>query len=316
MSNSPSNNNNNDDITDDKSGSSLSVGFIGAGMMAGALMDGLVSKQVVSGPSSIACSDVWAPARAKATSKGFVSTDDNQTVVAAAKDVLVIAVKPHIVVDVCRDIVAALSSSGSASSEGTDTATTTPPLIISIAAGITLETLEEHLPGQRVVRVMPNTPCLVGQAAAGYCAGRSCSTEDRALVERVFGAVGFCLEVSSEHLLNAVTGLSGSGPAYVFQFIEALSDGGVRAGLPRAVATRLAAQTVRGAAQMVLETGTHPAVLKDGVTSPGGTTIAGVQALEEGGLRAATIQAVTAATKRSMQLGGMSDEDIKNKYAL
>lgn len=296
-----------------------SVGFIGAGMMASALMDGLVSKGVVNGPSSITCSDVWEPARTKASSRGYVATDDNQAVVRAVRQggVVVIAVKPHIVVEVCGDIMEAAAGCDREAEKDADT-----PLIISIAAGVTLDTLEQHLPGRRVVRVMPNTPCLVGQAAAGFCAGRLCTDDDRALVQSVFGAVApVCAEVSLEHLLNAVTGLSGSGPAYVFQFIEALSDGGVRAGLPRHVATRLAAQTVKGAADMVLretdsQSNTHPGVLKDGVTSPGGTTIAGVQALEEGGLRAATIKAVTAATKRSMQLGGMTDEVISNKYGL
>eukprot|EP00956_Cyclotella_meneghiniana_P045425 scaffold368165_cov83-Cyclotella_meneghiniana.AAC.6 len=188
-------------------------------------------------------------------------------------------------------------------------------VIISIAAGITLETLEKALPGRRVVRVMPNTPCLVGEAACGFALGTLATDEDRTLVKTLLDAVGLSMEVS-ETLLNAVTGLSGSGPAYVFQFIEALSDGGVRAGLPRNVATMLAAQTVKGAAEMVLSTGKHPGQLKDAVTSPGGTTIAGVEALEKGGFRATTISAVTAATKRSMQLGGTSDEEIKNKHGL
>lgn len=292
--------------TADDTKKDLSVGFIGAGMMASALMDGLVSKGVVSGPSSIACSDVWGPARAKAAERGFVSTAENSEVVRASKDVVIIAVKPHIVQDACKDIMDATATATTASS----------PLVVSIAAGITLQTLQESLPGRRVVRVMPNTPCLVGQMAGGFAVGGLCTDADRRLVDAVFGAVGLVLEVGNESLLNAVTGLSGSGPAYVFQFIEALSDGGVRAGLPRDVATRLAAQTVKGAAEMVLQTGTHPAVLKDGVTSPGGTTIAGVEALEQGGLRATTMSAVAAATRRSMQLGGMSDAEIQNKHAL
>ena len=139
----------------------------------------------------------------------------------------------------------------------------------------------EALPGRRVVRVMPNTPCLVGEAASGFSLGILATDEDRALVKTLLDAVGVSMEVP-EILLNAVTGLSGSGPAFVFQFIEALSDGGVRAGLPRQAATMLAAQTVKGAAEMVLKTGKHPGELKDQVTSPGGTTIAGVEALEKG----------------------------------
>jgi len=162
---------------------------------------------------------------------------------------------------------------------------------------------------------MPNTPCLVGEAATGFALGSLANDKDRQTVLEIFGSVGKAMEVT-ETLLNAVTGLSGSGPAFVFQFIEALSDGGVRAGLPRNVATQLAAQTVKGAAEMVLETGKHPGQLKDGVTSPGGTTIAGVEALEKGSFRSTTISAVTAAARRSMQLGGIPEEEIIHKYNL
>lgn len=279
--------------------SNLSVGFIGAGMMASALMDGLISKKVVSGPESLFCSDVWEPARKKAADKGINTSPNNDRIVSDAKDVIVIAVKPHIVAKACEDIMTVESDA----------------LIISIAAGITIAQLEDNLPGRRVVRVMPNTPCLVGEAACGFSLGALATKEDKELVETLFGAVGLALEVT-ENLLNAVTGLSGSGPAYVFQFIEALSDGGVRAGLPRKIATQLAAQTLKGAAEMVLQTEQHPGVLKDGVTSPGGTTIAGVEALEKGGLRSTVISAVTAATKRSMQLGGMNTQDIMDKYGI
>ena len=149
---------------------------------------------------------------------------------------------------------------------------------------------------------MPNTPCLVGQSASGYCLGPGATTADGELVARLLGTVGLALQLD-EKLLDAVTGLSGSGPAFVYVMIEALSDGGVRMGLPRDVATALAAQTVKGAAEMVLSTHEHPAVLKDRVASPGGTTIAGLQALENGGVRAALISAVEAATRRSQELG-------------
>lgn len=278
------------------------MGFVGAGMMATALMDGLVSKRVVDGPSSVTCSDVWEPARARAAAAGYRAVSDNADVCRVARDVVVIAVKPHVVADACREI--------TESDDGHDA------LVVSVAAGVTLSALRAALPGRRVVRVMPNTPCAVGAAACGYAAGDECSDADKRTVEALFGAVGLCLEVPSETHLDAVTGLSGSGPAYVFQFVEALSDGGVKAGLPRALATRLAAQTVMGAAKMVLDTARHPGELKDAVTSPGGTTIAGVEALERGGLRAATMAAVAAATKRSMQLGGTSDEVIRNKHGL
>jgi pyrroline-5-carboxylate reductase len=243
----------------------ISIGFMGCGMMASALMGGLVSEKLVKDPSYIACSDVYKPSVERAASKGFSATESNEDVCSKSKDAIVIAVKPDVVKNVCSDIRKVDSSA----------------LIISIAAGITLKTLEDLLPGRRVVRVMPNTPCLVGEAASGYAMGKLCVDNDREIVQKVLGAVGVAKEIK-EVLLNAVTGLSGSGPAYVYQFIEALADGGVRSGLPRAVAMELAAQTVKGAAEMVLKTGDHPGKLKDNVTSPGGTTIAGVEALEKG----------------------------------
>lgn len=175
-------------------------------------------------------------------------------------------------------------------------------VIVSIAAGITLNTLKEAA-GEtaRLVRVMPNTPCLVGETAAAMCLGGSASDSDAELVRTLFSSVGTIYRVD-EKLLSAVTGLSGSGPAYVFVMIEALADGGVRAGLPRDIAQALAAQTVLGSAKMVLETGKHPGMLKDMVTSPAGTTIAGVHELEKAGVRAAFINAVHAATLRADEL--------------
>ena len=248
-------------MTQDK----LSVGFVGCGMMASALMDGLIAKQVVADAPSITCSDIFQPSLDAADKKGVTTTKSNEEVCKLAKDVVLLAVKPFVVEEVCKDIVKVPSHA----------------LIISIAAGVTLETLQIQLPGRRVVRVMPNTPCTVGEAASGYAMGVLCNDEDTEIVQKIFGAVGLAKEIK-EILLNAVTGLSGSGPAYVFQFIEALADGGVRSGLPREVALQLAAQTVKGAAEMVLQTGEHPGLLKDKVCSPGGTTIAGVEALERG----------------------------------
>jgi pyrroline-5-carboxylate reductase len=176
-------------------------------------------------------------------------------------------------------------------------------LLLSIAAGVTLAKLEAALPaGARVIRAMPNTPALVGAGAAAFAAGSAARPGDAAIAQGILGSAGIALEVP-EKLLDAVTGLSGSGPAYIYMVIEALSDGGVAMGLPRDVAMRLAAQTVLGAARMVLDTGLHPGVLKDQVTSPGGTTIEGVHALETAGLRAALIQAVRAAAEKSRLLG-------------
>lgn len=283
---------------------SLSLGFVGAGMMAGALMDGLIEKKTVSSASDITCSDLFEPSLEKARAKGINATKSNDELCKAAKSAIVLAVKPNIIPMVCKDVVKAYPNPSENS-----------PLIISIAAGVSIETLEACLPGFRVARVMPNTPCLVGEATSGFAMGQHGNDSDREIVTKVFGSVGLAMEVK-EILLNAVTGVSGSGPAYVFLFIEALADGGVRSGLPRDVSLAFAAQTVKGAAEMVLKTGTHPGQLKDGVTSPGGTTIAGVEALENGGFRSTVISAVMAASKRSMQLGGISEEDIVHKYNL
>lgn len=233
-------------------------------MMGSALMGGLIAKGVAE-PSSISCSDVYEPALERARSKGITAVSSNIQVCENGKDVLILAVKPNTISAVCADVASVDSNA----------------LVLSIVAGVTLETLERAMPGRRIIRAMPNTPCLVGEAATGYALGKLAKDADRKIVQAIFGSVGVANEIS-EVLLNAVTGLSGSGPAYVYQFIEALSDGGVRAGLPRDVATQLAAQTVKGAAEMVLQTGEHPGQLKDNVTSPGGTTIAGISALEDG----------------------------------
>ena len=176
-------------------------------------------------------------------------------------------------------------------------------LIISIMAGVNLETLQA-MAGEnaRLARVMPNTAALVHKGAAVYTLGHGAGADDAAVVERILGAVGTVHRVS-ESLLDAVTGLSGSGPAYIYLLIEALADGGVLMGLPRELALALAAQTTAGAAEMVLQTKKHPAELRDMVASPGGTTIAGIKALEDGGVRAAILEAVRAATERSRELG-------------
>jgi pyrroline-5-carboxylate reductase len=179
------------------------------------------------------------------------------------------------------------------------------PLWISIAAGVTLDRLKAALSGQaRIVRAMPNTPAQVHAGATAFCANGLAREEDRAAVRALFAAVGTVWEAPNEELLDAVTGLSGSGPAYVFVILEALADAGVRVGLPRDAAQQLAAQTVLGSAKLVLESGRHPAQLKDQVTSPGGTTIAGLEKLEAAGLRAALYEAVAAATARARELRG------------
>jgi pyrroline-5-carboxylate reductase len=177
------------------------------------------------------------------------------------------------------------------------------PLVISIAAGVTIRSIGEQASGaRRIVRAMPNTPALVREGMTALAFGEGISEDDKGVARTVFEAVGRVVPVE-ERLMDAVTGLSGSGPAYVFQAIEALADGGVKMGLPRQTAELLAAQTVLGAAKLVLESGEHPAKLKDRVASPGGTTIAGLHQLEQGGFRATLMGAVEAATKRSQELG-------------
>jgi pyrroline-5-carboxylate reductase len=262
------------------------IGFIGAGQMARALASGFVKAGLLAPERIVAADPVPAALEAFQQSVPGARTAGDNASVAEQAEILLVATKP-------QQLVAALAPL-KAKGNG--------KLVISIAAGVKLATLAAALPKARLVRVMPNTPCLVGQSASGYCLGPGATAADRDLVAQLLGAVGVAFEVD-EKLLDAVTGLSGSGPAFVYVMIEALSDGGVRMGLPRDVATALAAQTVRGAAQMVLETGEHPATLKDRVASPGGTTIAGLQALESGGLRGTLMAAVEAATRRSIELG-------------
>jgi pyrroline-5-carboxylate reductase len=262
-------------------------GFIGAGRMATALGQGFVRAGLASGAQIVGSDPLASAAEQFAQATGGRSVADNRRV-AAESNVVFLAVKPQQMAAVLADLRGVLGPSH---------------LVISIAAGVPLAAISSALGlGPRLVRVMPNTPCLVGQGASGYCLGPGATTDDAALVGKLLDAVGRAFQVD-EKLLDAVTGLSGSGPAFVFMIIEALADGGVRMGLPRATAQALAAQTVLGAAQMVLSTGEHPAVLKDQVASPGGTTIAGIKALETGGLRAVLIAAVEAATLRSAELG-------------
>jgi pyrroline-5-carboxylate reductase len=254
--------------------------------MATALARGWVTAGLTAADRVLA-SDPLPAAREAFAAGGLRAGADNRAVVAEC-DLLVLAVKPQQMKALLEEIRPQL---------------TARHLLVSVAAGVTLRQLAEGAgPGRRLVRVMPNTPCLVGASASAYCPGEAATAEDAALVERLLKAVGVAFRLP-EHLLDAVTGLSGSGPAFVYLMIEALSDGGVRMGLPRDAATALAAQTVLGAAKMVLETGQHPGALKDAVASPGGTTIAGLHALERDGVRGALMDAVEAATRRATELG-------------
>lgn len=221
------------------------------------------------------------------TGYGIAVTTDNREVARRA-DLVVLSVKPQILDKVLREV-------GDQLRVGT--------LVISIAAGVDTETIEATVAeGVRVVRAMPNTPALVGAGATAISAGRHASEADLATARAVFDAVGITVVLDESHL-DAVTGLSGSGPAYIFLILEALADAGVKVGLSRRNAQRLAAQTVMGSAKLLLETDEHPGRLKDMVTSPGGTAIAGLHTLEEGGLRTTLINAVETATKRARELG-------------
>lgn len=270
---------------------SLRWGFIGAGRMATALIQGMLRAGTASAHTTSA-SDPLESARSALASATGASVYDSNVRVAHKSDVLVLAVKPQSMAHVLTHLRPVV---------------TADHLVISIAAGVSLHTLATGLgDDKRLVRVMPNTPALIGEGASAYALGPNVRAGDEEIVASCLKAVGRSFALP-ESALDAVTGLSGSGPAFVYVMIEALSDGGVRMGLPRDVATALAAQTVLGSAKMVLDTGLHPGALKDQVASPGGTTIAGLHALERGGLRAALIDAVEAATRRSAELSAEAE---------
>ncbi len=267
--------------------SELTVGFIGAGKMATALAKAFVQAGLVKA-ENLRASDPVAEARAHFSKVTGGKAAESNADLPGSAEVLILAVKPAQTAEVLGGIRSSWSEKH---------------LLLSIAAGVTLSRLEGQLTsGARVIRVMPNTPALVGASATAFAVGQAARAEDGALAQKLFSAVGMTYQLP-ESLMDAVTGLSGSGPAYVFLMIEALSDGGVAAGLPRDIATRLAAQTVLGSARMVLESGIHTGALKDMVASPGGTTIEGIHQLERAGVRGAFIEAVRAATEKSRELG-------------
>ncbi len=263
-----------------------SIGFVGGGQMAEAMIRGVLASGLVKADKIMV--EPTANRRELLQGQyGVACTTDPETLCANC-GVIVLAIKPQLAPQVLKPYQAHVGDRH---------------LLISIMAGVPLSTLGELLgQSRRLIRVMPNTPALVLAAATAFSPNGNASEEDRAIAQALFSAVGNCAEVP-ESLLDAVTGLSGSGPGYVFTFIEAMIDGGVLAGIPRPVAEQLVLQTVYGSAKLALETGEHPAVLKGRVTSPGGTTIAGIQVLEEGALRGVVMAAVEAATQRSRELG-------------
>jgi len=263
----------------------MKITFIGLGNMATAMIKGILTHGLVS-KEDIIGTDVLESARNKAAAFGIITTDDNTNACKEA-DIIILAIKPQIAEKVLKEIKDVISA---------DT------IILSIMAGKTMAWLSERLTGSvKTIRVMPNTPALVGEAISGVCRNSHVSDDEMEKCLRLLNSFGKAEEIP-ESLIDAVIGVSGSAPAYVFIFIEALADAGVAAGMPRAQAYRFAAQNVLGSARMVLETGKHPGELKDMVCSPGGTTIEAVKILEEKGFRDAIITAATAAIEKSKLL--------------
>ncbi|HVO94662.1 MAG TPA: pyrroline-5-carboxylate reductase [Terriglobales bacterium] len=263
------------------------IGIIGAGKIGSAIARGVIAAGLVNQERVIATDVSDALLQAIAAELGVKTSADNRALCDFA-DIVILAVKPQIVDPVAKEIAKPLGKT---------------KLLVSVAAGVPLARIEANLdPGARVVRVMPNIPCVVGAGAAGFAGGRHATQADLEKVGAILNSFGIGLPVEEKYL-DAVTGLSGSGPAYVFQFMEALADGGVQVGLSRDVALKLAMQTVFGAAKMALESHKHLGELKDEVTSPGGTTIAGLYAMEQKGFRGIVMDAVVNATKRSQELG-------------
>jgi len=263
------------------------IGFIGAGNMAEALIRGLLQGGVVT-PDHITASAPRPERLAELAAQYKIATTTDNGQVARSSQILVLSIKPQILEKVVREVASAIAP-------GT--------LVVSVAAGVDTAMIESHLPsGARVVRAMPNMPALVRAGATAISRGRHATDGDLAEAKVIFDAVGMTI-VMDEHHLDAVTGLSGSGPAYIFLILEAMADAGVKVGLSRRNAQKLAAQTVMGSAKLLLDTDEHPGRLKDMVTSPGGTAIAGLHTLEEGGLRTTLINAVETATKRARELG-------------
>ncbi|HEY9634196.1 MAG TPA: pyrroline-5-carboxylate reductase [Coleofasciculaceae cyanobacterium] len=276
---------------------SIKLGVIGGGVMGEALLSRLIAQKLYR-PDEIVVSEPQAPRREFFVQKyGVKVTADNRA--AAASDVLLLAIKPQVFNAVATELTQA--------DAGTIRLQEHRPLVVSILAGVSLSQLEAAFGHQPVIRAMPNTPATVGAGVTAIAPGKAVKPNHIEQATAIFQSVGEVVEVP-EHLMDAVTGLSGSGPAYVAIMIEALADGGVAAGLPRAIASKLALSTVLGTAQLLQETELHPAELKDRVTSPGGTTIAGITQLERAGFRSAVIEAVLAAKERSQQLGQLKAE--------
>ena len=270
------------------------IGFIGTGNMGEALISGLIYSDS-SKPENIICSDVREDRLEFVGEKYGVATTTENTDVVKASEIIVYATKPQIIASVLKETAPGLDMS---------------KLIISIAAGVPLAAIESCLNKKlRLIRVMPNIAAFVKESATAIAAGNNASKDDIKLAMAIFDSVGKSIFLKENHLMDAITGLSGSGPAYIFLIVDAMADAGVKMGLSRQDALLLSTQTVLGAATLLRDSNEHPGKLKDRVTSPGGTAIAGLHTLEEGGLRTTLINAVETATGRSKELGEMM---IKN----
>ncbi len=274
------------------------IGFIGSGNMGEALISGLVLSKAAK-PENITCSDIAEDQLAEIEKKYNINTTTSNVEVAKKSEIVIYSTKPQILGMVLKETAAVLDTS---------------KLIISIAAGVPLAAiasgLHKHL---RLIRVMPNICAFVKESATAIAAGDYATKEDVALARAIFDSVGRTVFIQENILMDAFTGLSGSGPAYIFTIVDAMADAGVKMGLSRKDSLFLSTQTVLGAAKLLLESGEHPGQLKDRVASPGGTAIAGIHTLEQGGLRTTMINAVESATKRSQELGEMMvKEFLKN----
>ncbi len=275
------------------------IGFLGGGNMTEALVMGLL-KSGLAEPSQIVASDILPERRNLLHDQYKIRTVERNTDAVKHSHILILSIEPQVLDEVLRETAQSLSLQA---------------LVISVAAGYPLSRIAAQLgrPRLRAVRAMPNTPSSVLEGVAALSFGERATAEDRRVATRIFESIGRVV-ILDERQMDVVTGLSGSGPAYVYLMIEALADGGVKMGLPRPVAHVLATQTVFGTARMLLDGGEHPAQLKDRVASPGGTTIAGLHQLESGRLRAALMAAVESATRRSAELGLEGDKPVSKKF--
>jgi pyrroline-5-carboxylate reductase len=272
--------------------------FIGTGNMGGALVDGLISSKA-SKPENIICTDIREDKLAELKEKWGVKTTTSNLDAIEASEIIIYAVKPQIMAAVLKETAVVLDMS---------------KIVISIAAGVPLAAIESRLNKKlRLIRVMPNIPVAVKQGASAIAAGKNASKEDIEMAKAIFDSVGESVFIEENILMDAITGLSGSGPAYIFTIVDAMSDAGVKMGLSRENAQLLSIQTVLGAAQFLKETHEHPGQAKDRVCSPGGTAIAGLHTLEKGGLRTTLINAVEAASLRSKELGELTIKNFNNE---